>query len=121
MKEVKNEFIEIPDPSLSKAKEYLYACTIDLSWQRKTLHRLTMEENTEISMVVEEKIDNINDKFVIYVDSVHHYCFVTKLYPHYKVLKKRATTKIHSSGDDSSSVKKEVVGASYIHLNSMAP
>ena len=38
---------------------------------------------------LEAKMDMLNEKFIVYVDIIHHRRFVTKDSPHYPLLKRR--------------------------------
>jgi len=110
--EVAKEFEWIPDPSLTRAMENLYTHVIDLSWQLKMLLDLAMQEQGEMSKVVEEKIDMLTEKFVVYVEPIHHCRFVTKESSHYTMLKKWATTGVRSPVEFSPNIKKEATSAS---------
>ena len=55
-----------------------------------------------------------NEKFTVYVDSVHHRHFVIKDSPHYALLKHRIAT-MHASRGGSMSIKREKGEASTNH------
>ena len=65
---------------------------------------------------MEDNIDVLTDKFVVYVELVHHCCFVTRESMHYTMLKKCDATGFRLPFNGSPSVKREEIGASSIHL-----
>ena len=59
---------------------------------------------------MEEKIDMMSDKIMVYVESVHLHHFVTRDSPHYALLKQHM-----ANGGGSLSIKKEIASASSSH------
>lgn len=47
---------------------------------------LALQENNESTKNMEAKMDMLNGKFTVYVDTFHHSRFITKDSPHYALL-----------------------------------
>ena len=75
---VEEKFNWILDPSFTRPQENLYTRTIEVNWNLKTILGMAMQDNTQSWKVLQEKVDRLNDKFTVYVESVHHRKFITK-------------------------------------------
>jgi len=87
----------IVDPGLTRPRENLYSKTIDLHWHTKTLLAIALQEQKDSNKELERKIDSLTEKFVAYVKEVHHMHFIDSSSPHYAILKRSSTARLHQS------------------------
>lgn len=86
------QFEWIPDPRLTRARENLYNRTMELSWNVKTIMGLVMQENIQASKTMDDKLDKLNEKYTVCVETFHHMRFVTRDSLHFTLLKRRMAT-----------------------------
>jgi len=53
----------------------------------KTIMGLAMQEQKEHTKALETKINSLTEKFVMYVEAIHHCRFITRDTPQYTVIK----------------------------------
>lgn len=113
--EIDAEFAWILDPILIGVRENLYTCKIETWWKMKTIMGLAMQELEEHSKTLETNIDWLTEKFVVYIEAIHHCRFITRDVLNYTVIKKKSIVKVYSTTKGTLSIKKEDHGASMSH------